>query len=1208
MSSHRTDQAPVRDYLLGLLSDEAREQFEQLLLTQDEFFAQVLAVEDELVDEYLRGSLESDEAEMFAKHFLNSAERQQKLRFAKAFKKYAAAHAAEEFQPEPHKGFSRSTWWPFFTASPWRAVAVVAVLLLAAAGVWRVFFYRSDVDKGLVALNNAYKEQRPLESRITKLNYAPFVVTRGGESPRVDSRERDFAERYLLDAVHDHPGANSYHALGKFYLAEKNFDKAIAQFEEALRADPNNAQIHADLGAALLERGKVEAEKSVATTAPSETSKEGQANSGKALTDLARSLDRLNKALELDPNLLEARFNRALCYQYMMLPRQAAEEWREYLKKDSTSKWADEARVNLKLLEQQASQPAYTKEGLLSNFLQARTNGNHDEAWRIASMSRDDLAGTNIGLQLLGKYLDSRDKLDQAKEYLDSLSYLGALESQRVGERYTLDTANNCLNLTTGQVDAYSRALQRMSSGYSFYKTDQLFEAMEAFRTAGEDFSQAGDHAQKTLAEYWVAYCSVETGNLAYGLSAFPRLIEFCRARNYHWLLMRMLYSMSIVEFNMNETSKAIEYGNDSLKIGNELGDVVGVFNALDTLTDFYRLISNYSAAIQAISDSQPLLNRCVLNPIKVWRHHVVVASTFNSAHYYGAAVVNQREATSRALAAGDLSMISLSYAHLGLMLGKQGDYEGGLNNAWQAFNTAAAQPTNAESPKMMAYSALQVAHLYHEKGECDRAIENYEKTIALLQNIDFPTGVYQSHKGLFMCSLSLGDDARAQQELETTLSSLEKYRATIVEGDNRNKFFDNEQSVYDLAIDFATSRLKNREQAFDYSEASRARSLFDLINSSPKVPGKNQDLTPPKVLSPLSFSKINEQLPGQTQIVQYAILRDKLVIWVINNQGLTLTEKRISEESLNQKIASFVNAVTATNETNAVTRQAKELFSDLIEPVQQLLDSHKQLCIVADKSLNTLPFGALISPTSGNYLIEDYCISYAPSSSVFIAATNHANSLTLNHGEKLLSVGNPSFDRNSFPQLSDLPEAASEAKAISAYYSKAEVLIGPNARKDAVVGGMANAQVIHLAAHAIDKSGDELHAGLVLAKNGGKSPNDECLQADQLYRMKLPNARLLILSACRSGVGDYYQGEGTLSLARTFLAADVPMVVASLWPVDSKATEELMIKFHRSRKYMSSAAALREAQLFLIKNDNQQLRQPYSWAAFFLTGGYANF
>jgi CHAT domain-containing protein len=479
------------------------------------------------------------------------------------------------------------------------------------------------------------------------------------------------------------------------------------------------------------------------------------------------------------------------------------------------------------------------------------------------------------------------------------------------------------------------------------------------------------------------------------------------------------------------------------------------------------------------------------------------------------------------------------------------------------------------------------------------------------LRNIDFPQGVYQNHKGLFMCSLSRGDDVRAQQELATTLSLLEKYRATIIEGDNRNKFFDNEQSVYDLAIDFASGKLKNQEQAFDYSETSRARSLFDLLKSSPKLPAVKSevDSSTPKVFSPLTYSSIRDQLPTESQMLQYAVLKDKLVIWVVNNQKMTMAVKSISADSLNQKIAKYLDSVSQASDLEGPSPLGKELFDDLIGPIQPYLDSRKLLCIIPDKGLNTLPFAALISTTSGKYLIEEYSISYAPSASVFIQASHHAKALETNNRERLLSVGNPSFDHDSFPELSELPEAATEARAISAYYQSADVLIGADARKPAVVGAIADAQVIHLAMHAIDNPGDELHSRLVLAKDSAKSVSEECLEAHELYRLKLPRVRLLVLSACRSGVGDYYRGEGTLSLARPFLAAEVPLVVASLWPVDSKATQELMVNFHKLRKPgFPSAEALRQAQLSLIKSDNDRLRQPFSWAAFFVTGGYANF
>lgn len=1211
MARNDDDQNTVRQYLLRQLSDDEERVIEQRLLSEDALFEELEIGEDELIDEYLAEELSADERKTFQRNFLGAPERKQKLKFAQALNRQISTAPLRADTVEPGWFFRFTRWLrqSFFTSHLLVAASILIVVGLGFA-VWRGFFYHSDVDKGLIALNAAYSQQRPVEARITRFDYAPYTTTRGSEPERVDALERERAERYLLDAVRDHPGVVSYHALGKFYLANREFDKAIAQFEEAIKADPKTAQTYADLGAALLERGKIEVE---AAAASQPSPNEGNANSGKGLADLALSLEKLNKALELDPNLLEARFNRALCYQYMMLPRQAAEEWREYLKKDSISKWADEARRNLKLLEQQANQPILTKEELLKNFLLAQGNKNNEEAWRIASTSRDDLAGTNIGQQLLRGYLDFRTagKREEADQYQRSLSYLGELESERGGERYTLDIANNCLGLTSGQANAASQAWEQMESGYSGYRNSQLPDAMEAFRTAAQKFSEAGDYSEKALAEYWVAYCSLETGNVAYSLAVLPRLIDYCRERDYRWLLMRALYSMASVEFSINEPSKGIEYCNNALKVGNEIGDLIGVFNVLDALTEFYRSVNNYSASIDTVGKSQPLLTQCALNPIKVWRHHAIVASAFNSARYYAAAVAYQREATKRAVDVGELSMVCLSYSHLGLMLGKQGDYEEGLDNAWLAFNTAAGRPADAVSPKMMAYSALQIAHLYHEKGECDKAAENYEKSIALFQNLDFPTAIYQAHKGLFMCQAMRGDDAKAQQELATTLTALEKYRSTIVEGDNRNKFFDNEQSVYDLAIDFAAAKLKNPEQAFNYSEASRARSLFDLLKASPKVQGTNltADSTPAKVFSPLTYEGIKDQIPAETHILQYAVLQDKLVIWVVNNRKLTMTEKSISEDVLNQRITKFLDSLSQRGDAPNTTLLGRELFDDLIGPVQNLLDVHKQLCIIPDKALNTIPFGALVSTSSGKYLIEDYCISYAPSSSVFIQASNHAKSLEMDHSEKLLSVGNPSFDRGSYPALAELPEAATEARSISAYYPAADVLIGPNARKRAIVAAMANAQVIHLALHAINNSGDELHSRLVLAKDQGESASDECLEAHELYRLKLPRARLLILSACRSGVGDYYQGEGTLSLARPFLAAEVPMVVASLWPVDSKATEELMVNFHRLRTPgLPSAEALRRAQVALIRSDNEQLRQPYSWAAFFVTGGYAQF
>ncbi len=80
---------------------------------------------------------------------------------------------------------------------------------------------------------------------------------------------------------------------------------------------------------------------------------------------------------------------------------------------------------------------------------------------------------------------------------------------------------------------------------------------------------------------------------------------------------------------------------------------------------------------------------------------------------------------------------------------------------------------------------------------------------------------------------------------------------------------------------------------------------------------------------------------------------------------------------------------------------------------------------------------------------------------------------------------------------------------------------------------------------------------------------------------MNLAHTRLVVLAGCKTGIEQQFGGEGPVGFARSFLVAGVPVVVASLWPVDSDATSQLMIAFHRFRKAerLPTAEALMRAQ-----------------------------
>jgi len=134
------------------------------------------------------------------------------------------------------------------------------------------------------------------------------MVNTRGEPAKVDEISLTLAERILLSEVAEHPGPKAHHALGRYYLTQQKFDKAIDQMGIAAADDQQNAQLQSDLGAALLEKG---------------SAGRSNAESGASLEDFARSLEHLNKALSLDGSLLEALFNLALCHQYMLLNQQA---------------------------------------------------------------------------------------------------------------------------------------------------------------------------------------------------------------------------------------------------------------------------------------------------------------------------------------------------------------------------------------------------------------------------------------------------------------------------------------------------------------------------------------------------------------------------------------------------------------------------------------------------------------------------------------------------------------------------------------------------------------------------------------------------------------------------------------------------------------------------------------------------------------------
>jgi CHAT domain-containing protein len=114
------------------------------------------------------------------------------------------------------------------------------------------------------------------------------------------------------------------------------------------------------------------------------------------------------------------------------------------------------------------------------------------------------------------------------------------------------------------------------------------------------------------------------------------------------------------------------------------------------------------------------------------------------------------------------------------------------------------------------------------------------------------------------------------------------------------------------------------------------------------------------------------------------------------------------------------------------------------------------------------LPYSTLFSAAEGRYLIEDYALTFSPSSTVFERQSRAALKRDTSGPERLLSVGVPAFDPKAFPNYWRLPAAEIEAAAIGKLYESTEILTERNATKDRVVRAMKHADVRHLATHAL--------------------------------------------------------------------------------------------------------------------------------------------
>jgi CHAT domain-containing protein/tetratricopeptide (TPR) repeat protein len=336
--------------------------------------------------------------------------------------------------------------------------------------------------------------------------------------------------------------------------------------------------------------------------------------------------------------------------------------------------------------------------------------------------------------------------------------------------------------------------------------------------------------------------------------------------------------------------------------------------------------------------------------------------------------------------------------------------------------------------------------------------------------------------------------------------------------------------------------------------------------------PGLHRALNPQADVAPPD--DVAGRLPAGTALILYSYLGEDLLAWAISSKGIVAHHRGpLDQRALDRGIRAFHGACERGEPAEALGRP---LSDALLVPMEAAIRAHDHLILVPSGAAHSLPFHAL--PWEGGPLGAHRVVSYLPSAGALRFLPSRGADLGIG---RLLAVGNPTgmsirtVPADEVQTLAPLPAAAAEAAYVATLVPDGRALIGAEATEPAVRSALEGAGVLHFATHAYLSEEMPLLSSVVLA-------NGDALTLLDLMGLRL-EAGLVVLSACRTALGETTRGDDVLGLTRGLLAAGARSAVVSLWPVDDVSTGLLMGHFYRRLIAGDGApAALQAAQAHL--------------------------
>ncbi|HEX2209961.1 MAG TPA: CHAT domain-containing protein [Longimicrobium sp.] len=872
--------------------------------------------------------------------------------------------------------------------------------------------------------------------------------------------------------------------------------------------------------------------------------------------DLYQALEYALQAIELEPLSLPALYNAALAKQAVGLDEEAAEAWDAYLAVDRRSAWAGEARRR--------------KSGLITGGAQTPMPGADASASEVAAFARTHpqearTHGWDVVLGDWGKAVEAGDSASAAL-HLAFAEKLGLALEQRPGGDASLADAVRAIRAAGGNRGAtmtLARAHRAYAVAQALASTQQFQAALDASTrvTPTRNLSPVLDQWTELLRARAVG----SRGHRAEAESALIRLsanVDGSRHPALAGAMRRMRATLLAMrgdfQAGRQQSRLAAEYlrrAGETEQSGSLLStDGETAYQAGDTVEAF-RLLHQAQQALRPHRRSIRLHNQL---------HGLARAVALSGMPRAALAILDEDVRVARRNGGPTPVVDALQMrARIRTILGDSARAAADLDSAYsrvRKLRDPATQEWAVNALRMARPSQISVA-------EINSAVAAFEQNVvwlapALLARAD--------------AHLAASDLAAAIRDLETVLGGVRPFsgrrtaeavvRAAALE-QARSRF--NRLVMLYLRAGDTTAALQTLE---------RGRVSFAAVSAGDSA----------SAAGPL-------RAPAGQVGLEYALIGDTLLAWTVRADTVHLVRQTIDRDQFLLTVEQVGAAMESPEREAAARPGLRRLYGWLIAPVRgRLGPPGTMLVILADGEVAGVPFAALID-SRNRHLVQDHPLRYAPT----LADAARPWSAGDAQGRALL-VADPDFDRVRYPSLDGLDGARAEVDALEPFFPGAMRLDGDSATRAAFLTEAQRASLIHYAGHAVFDDARPERSYLVLA---GADTTGR-LTAEEVSQMRLGNARLVVLSACRTLRARGGRSGGFAGLSGALLSAGAGGVAGSLWQVNDGRAQPLMVAFYRAYgELRDPALALRQAQLDMLESTHPEESSLATWAGFRYAG-----